>query len=71
MYKALSLLFHEDKALYDLELRNRLNANNNLSFDFTIGNNPVFMIQLPELYESIFRIININNAVENLVRQLP
>jgi len=69
--KTLKALFHMGAKEYKEEYESRFNSGDTIHLPVSIGNNPAFICQTPEIYKRIIAIERLDKAVADLYYALP
>ncbi len=69
--KTLYKLFYIDKDKYKQEYEKRFNSDDTVHLDFSIGDNPAFFCQTPEIYKLIVSIERADKEIVLLCSNLP
>ena len=69
--KTLKALFHMGTKEYKAEYENRFNDENTIHLSLSIGDNPAFICQTPDIYKKIISIERLDKAVTDLYFTLP
>ena len=69
--KTLKALFHMGAKEYKEEYESRFNSGDTIHLPVSVGNNPAFICQTPEIYKRIIAIERLDKAVADLYYALP
>lgn len=69
--KTLKALFHMGTKEYKAEYENRFNDENTIHLSLSIGDNPAFICQTPDIYKTIISIERLDKAVTDIYFTLP
>jgi len=70
-YKPLEKIFYSDKNNYETEYNNRFNSVSTIKFNFDIFENQAFLVMVPELFDNMYKIGDLNTKLTSLTDMLP
>lgn len=70
-YELLKNLYYKDKSVYESEYLKRFNSDRAFHLDIDIKGNNAFFLMTNELYNQIYKIAQMDNALSLLCKELP
>lgn len=70
-YKSLKSCYYDEKISYEDEYNRRICDYSTISFDFKIGSDTAFLVQIPDLYEKVISIYKHDGNIKELCCKLP